>query len=115
MGKRVRSPSPAVRRTPRHTPFLTVRIQLAVEEVEAIVDSAASVPVVGKRLAKKLGVWNMVRKVNVRDGDESHLSGGNFIVNASFQVFDLVFSPTSPTVLSKFTLDAEVLNIANKD
>ena len=64
---------------------------------------------------KKLGVWKSARKVNVRQGDGSHLSGGNFIVNTSFQGFDLVSSPTSPTVVGKFVLDAEVLDIWNKD
>ena len=101
-------------RTPYHTPLLMVRIQLAGEEVEAIVDCAASAPGVGKRLAKKLGVWKRARKVNVRQGDGSHLSGGNFIVNTSLKVFVLV-SSTSPTVLGKFSLDAEVLDIGNKD
>ena len=70
---------------------------------------------VGKRLAKKLGVRKSARKVNVRQGDGSHLSGGNFIVYTSFKVFDLVSAPTSLIVLGKFTLDAEVLDIGNKD
>ena len=76
---------------------------------------AASAPVVGKRLAKKVAVWKRARKVNVRQGDGSHLSGGNFIVNTSFNVFDFVSSPTSPTALAKFTLNAQVLDIENKD
>ena len=66
-------------------------------------------------MAKKLVVWKRARKVKVRQGDGSHLLGGNFIVNTSFKVFDLVSSPTSPTVLCKFSLDAEVLHIGNKD
>ena len=107
--------SPTVRCTPRHTPLLTVRIQLAGEEVEAIADCAASAPEVGKWLAKKLVVWNRARKVNVRQGDGSHLSGGNFIVNTSFKVFDVVSSTTSSTVFDKFSLDAEVLDIGKKD
>ena len=78
-------------------------------------DCAASAPVVGKRLAKKLGVWKRARKVNVSQGDGSHLSAGNVIVNTSFKVLDLVSSTTSPTVLAKFSLDAEVLDIGNKD
>ena len=78
-------------------------------------DYAASAPVVGKRLAKKVGVWKRARKVNVREGDVSHLSGGNFIFNTSFKVFDLVSPPTSPTVLRQFLLDAEVFDIVNKD
>ena len=78
-------------------------------------DCAASAPVVGKLLAKKLGVCKRARKVNVRQGDGSHLSGGNFIGNTSFKVFDLGSSTTSPPVLSKFSLYAEVLDIGNKD
>ena len=70
---------------------------------------------VGKRLAKKLGVWKRARKINVRQGDGSHLPGGNFIVNISFQVFDLVSSATSPTVLGKFSCDIEVMDIGNND
>ena len=114
-GKRESSPSPAVRRSSRHTPLLTVRIQLTGEEVEAIVDCAASAPVVGKRLAKKLGVWQRAWKVNVRQGDGSHLSEGNFIINTSFKVFDLVSSTTSPIISRMFACDAEVLDIGNKD
>ena len=78
-------------------------------------DCAASAPVVGKRLAKKLGGWKRARKVNVKQGDGSRLSEGNFIVNTSFKVFDFVTSSTSPTVLCTFPLDAEVCNIGNKD
>ena len=70
---------------------------------------------VGKRLAKKLGVRKRARKVNVRQGDGSHLSGGKFIVNKSFNGFDLVSSTTCPTLLRKFSLYAEVLDIGNKD
>ena len=36
-------------------------------------------------------------------------------MNTSCEVFDLVSSPTSPTVLRKFSLDAEVWDIGNKD
>jgi len=34
--------------------------------VEAVIDSAASAPVVGKRLAIKMGIWKRARKVNVK-------------------------------------------------
>ena len=114
-GKRVSSPSPTVGRTPHNTPLLMVRIQLAAEEVEAIVEYTASAPVVGKRLAKKLGVWKSARKVDVVQGNGSRLSGGNFIVNTSFKRFDLVSSTTSSPVFGKFSLDAEVLHIGNQD
>ena len=36
-------------------------------------------------------------------------------MNTSFKVLDVITSPTSPTVLGKFSLDAEVLHIGNKD
>ena len=77
-------------------------------------DCAVSAPVVGKRLTKKLEVWKRARKVNVKQGDGSHFSGGNFIVNTSFKVFDLVSSTTSPTVLGKVSLHAEALDIGNQ-
>ena len=70
---------------------------------------------VGERLAKKLGVWKSARKVHVRQGDGSDSSGGNFIVNKSFKVFDFDSSTASPTVLCKFSLDAELLYIGKKD
>ena len=85
------------------------------EEVEGIVNCEASAPVVEKRLAKKVGVWKRVRKVNVRQADGSHVSVGNFIVNTSFKVYDFVSSPASPTVLCKFSLDAEFLYIRKKN
>ena len=46
--------------------------------------------------------------VQVRQGDGSFL-GGNFVVNATFKVMDL------SSVLGKFTMDAEVLDIGNRD
>ena len=57
----------------------------------------------------------MARKVNDEQEDSCHLSRGNFIVNTSFHVFDLVSSPTSPTFVCKFSFDAEVLDIGNQD
>ena len=60
-------------------------------------------------------MWKRARKVNVRQGDGSYLSGENLIVNTSCKVFDLVSSLTSLTVLGKFSLDAEVLHIRNKN
>ena len=83
----MRSTSPDVGRTPRHTPHLTVKLQLEGEQVEAVVDNGASASVVGKRLARKLGIWKIVRKVKVRQGDGSHL-GGNFVLNTMFKVMD---------------------------
>ena len=78
------------------------------EEVEAVVDTGASASVVGKRLARKLGIWKRARKVKVRQGDGSSLAG-NFVVNTTCNVMDL------SSVLGKFTMDAEVLDIGNRD
>ena len=104
----MKSTSPAVGRTPRHTPLLTVKLHIAGEEVEAIVDTGASPSLVGKRLGRKLGIWKRARKVKVRQGDRSSL-GGNFVVNTMFKVMDLSL------VLGKFAMDAEVLDIGIKD
>jgi len=77
----------AVRHTPRHTSLLTVGVLITGEEVDAIVDCTASAPMVGERLVKKMGVWKRAKKVNVNQGDGSNLSGENFVINISFQVF----------------------------
>jgi len=66
VGKLIRSVSPPVGRTPRHMPLLTVRIMLAGEEVDAVVDTGTSAPVIGERIAKKLGCWKRTRKVKIR-------------------------------------------------
>ena len=87
---------------------MTVKLHLAEEQVEAVVDTGASASVVGKRLARKLGIWKRVRKVKVRQGDGSFV-GGNFVVNTSFNVRD------SSWVLCKFAMDAEVLDIGYRD
>jgi len=47
--------------------------------------------------------------VNVKQGDGSNLSEENFVVNASFQVFQ------DKACIGKFSLDTEVLDIENKD
>ena len=83
-------------------------MHLAGEEVEALVDTGASASVVEKRLAGKLGIWKRARKVKVVQVDGSFL-GGNFVVNTTFKVMDL------SSVLGKFGMDAEVLDIGNRD
>jgi len=107
--KRIRSVSPAVGRTPRHTPLLTVLITIAGEEVDAVVDTGASAPVIGERIAKKLGCWKRARKIKVRQVDGSTLAGGKYVVNTMFKVF------SEGSLLGKFTLDTEVLDIGKRD
>ena len=63
---------------------MTVQILITGEEVEAIVDSGASAPVIGPRIAAKLGVLKRARNVKVRQGDGSYLSGEKYIDNTSF-------------------------------
>ena len=87
---------------------MTVKLHLAEEQVEAVVDKGASASVVEKRLARKLRIWKRARKIKVRQGDGSSL-GGNFVVNTTFKVMD------SSSVLGKFAMDAEVLDIGNSD
>ena len=47
-------------------PLLMVKVHLAGEEVEAVVDTGASASVVGKCLARKLKIWKRAKKVKVR-------------------------------------------------
>jgi len=101
--------SPAVGRTSRYTPLLTVRITIAGEEIDALVDTGASAAVIGERIAKKLGCWKRARKVKVRQGDGSTLAGEKYVVNATFKVF------CEGSLLGWFTLDSEVLNIGKRD
>ena len=87
---------------------MTVKIHLAGEEVEAVVDTGARASVVGRRLARKLRIWKRAMKIKVRQGDGSFL-GGNLVVNTLLKVMD------SSSVLGKFAMDAEVLDIGNRD
>jgi len=74
-----------------------------------VIDSAASAPVVGKRLAIKMGICKRARKVNMKQGDGSTLSGENYVVNSSFRIY------SKGSLLGKFSLDVEVLDIGKKD
>ena len=70
-GKCISSTSLAIGRTSPHILPFTVKLDLAGGNVEVVVDTGASALVAGKRLAYKLGIWNKVRKVKVRQKDES--------------------------------------------
>ena len=87
---------------------MTVKLHLVGEQVEAVVDTEASALVVGKHLACKLEMWKRASKVKISQGDGSSL-GENFVVNTTFKVMD------SFLVLSKFRMDAEALDIGNRD
>ena len=55
-----------------------------------------------------MGILKRGRKVKVIQGDGS-LLGGNFVVKTSFKVMN------SFSLLGKFAMNAEVLNIENRD
>ena len=76
--------------------------------MEVVVDTGASALVIGRRLAVKLGVWKKVRKVKMKQKDGSSLVR-KYVINTSFGVYD------SSSVLVKFVIDAEVLNIRSRD
>lgn len=69
-------------------------------------DTGASVSVVGKYLAHKLGIWKRARKVNVGQVDRSFLQG-KFVVNKSYLVMD------SSIVLGNCAMDVKVLYLRN--
>ena len=73
-----------------------------------MVDTGASALVVGKHLVHMLGIWKRARKVEVMKGDGSCI-GGYLVVNTSIKVMD------SASVLDKFAMDAEVMDIENRD
>ena len=87
---------------------MTVKFHLAGEEVEVVVDTKANTSILRKCLVRKLGIWKRAKKVKVRPGDECSLEG-KFVVNTSYKVMD------SSSVLGKFTMDAEVLDMGNRD
>lgn len=73
-----------------------------------MVDMEGSTSVVGKSLVYKLRIWNRVRIVTVRQGDGRFLRQ-NLLVNTSSKVMD------STSVKGKFEMNAEALNIGNRD
>ena len=87
---------------------MSFNLHLAEEKVEAVLDTRISALVVGRHLARTLGIWKRAKKVKVRQEDRSILRG-NIVVNTTFKVMD------SFSVLGKFRMDTGVLNIRNSD
>ena len=85
-----------------------MKLHLAGEEVEAVVDTGATASLVGKCLIHKLGSWKRVRKGKVRQRDGSLLEG-NYVVSTVFKVMD------SFLVVDTFGMHAEVSDIGNAD
>ena len=84
-----------------------IKLHLVREEIEVVVNTGASALVVEKGLVYKLGIWKRVRKDKIKQGDGRSL-GGNFVVNTLLKVMD------GSSVLSKFGMDIEVLDIGNR-
>jgi len=70
-----------------------------------VVNMGPNTPVMGERIAKKLGCWKRARKVRVRQGDRSTLASGKYVVNIVFKVF------SEGSLLGRFILDTEVFYI----
>ena len=81
-----------------------VKLHLVKEEAEAVVHTEASALVVGKCLARKLGIWKSARMVEVGQEDGSIL-GEDFVINPWSQIID------SSSVLGEFGMHAETLNM----
>ena len=111
--------------TPRHSSLLTVMVVLQGGiKVEAIVDTAASGPVVSTRLAARIGTLCRKNKANISQADGNNLIGGKRVVNTNFSFLSEITSVSETTSLSTYTsilnyrtfqLHAEVLNIGRRD
>ena len=71
-------------------------------------DTGASASLVEKRLVCMWGIRKRAKKVKVSQGNGSLLKG-NFVRNTWFKVTD------SYSVVGKFEINAEVLDIGNRD
>ena len=102
-----------------------VPITIAGTTVHAVIDTAASAPVVGKSIASKMGIWKRAKRVRVRQADQSKVRGGKYIVNSSFTAsiiqndvmqVDAMQSAASNDVLCSMTfgLDAKVFDIRHR-
>ena len=76
--------------------------------VEAVIDPSATAPVVGPKIAKRMGVWKRAKSIRVKQGDDSFMKGGKFVVNSQFSFTALKHN-------NQYPIDAEVLNIGHRD
>ena len=77
-------------------------------DVEAVIDTGATAPVVGPKIAKWMGVWKWAKSIRVKQGDGSFMKGGKFVVNLQF--FFTVLKHNN-----QYPIDAEVLDIGYRD
>ena len=106
-------------RLPRHVPLLTIDVKIAGLTVKAIVDCGASAPIMGPRIAKRLGVWRKAHKLDIHQGDGSKLRGGRYVANTRFStIVNTINTNTNTpnaTEMKMFDLDVEVVNIGSRD
>ena len=77
---------------------------------EAVLDTAASGPVVNPELARKIGSLKQRTKARISQADGGLLKGGTRVVNTSFK-FLTQENHSSIDGLLDFSFDAEVLDI----
>ena len=75
--------------------------------MEAVVDLGAIAPIVGPKIAKRMGVWRHVKKICVKQGNSPNMKEGKFVVNSCFSFLN---KPDS-----EYPLDAEVFDIGYQD
>ena len=78
---------------------------------EAVIDTAASGPVVNTELADKIGTLRRLTKAKISQADGNKLRGGNQVVNTSFSFI----SASNTSASSAFNLDAEVLDMGPRE
>ena len=101
---------PPIGRTPRHESLLTIPIKIAGIFVNAVVDCRASAPIIGPKIAKRLGVWKRRKKIKIQQGDGSNIKGGKYVINTQISIKTREASELRP-----FALDAEVADIGSRD
>ena len=113
--------------TPNHSLFLTVNIVfLGGIKTEAVIDTAASGPVVSSRLGRKLGTFKRASKARISQADGGILKGGKQVVNSSFKflkALSCLYTTNSSHSFSSipindsldFDFNAEVLDIGQRD
>jgi len=93
-------------------------------KAEAVIDTAATAPVIGWKLGKQLGLARRKLPVKITQADGRNLSGGSHIVNSSFRfsgqdpisATPSLTSTLAPSLQStEWSLDAEVLDIGRRD
>ena len=105
--------------TPKHSTLLTVYVVFPGGiRAEAVIDTAASRPVVCPKLGKKLGILQRISAARILQADGGTLKGGKQVVNTSFK-FLRSSKSCSPTVpineLTDFEFNAEVLEMGPRE